>query len=248
MRQGLFIALAYLGSAAAGLAVTAFLWPPWYELALVIPLIERLTHVALAVTSGVVATALGLELLAGVPLLSWLLCLVENLTTSGGARAPAAAWREVRAEGAGWRRRMAQRRAGVCSKGLGQSGPRTTPDDQERRAYADVWWEHSEHGDEDPPLYGAPAPASDEDEALPAARARSRVRLSALAGLDLVRAQLASTPVSDTARRTRLRAEEAGLLAIAVRFARAGPGDGRRLSVEESADLMRTVFGDEQRS
>ena len=51
MSQGLFIALAYLGSVAAGLAVTAFLWPPWYELAPVIPLIERLTHVALAVTS-----------------------------------------------------------------------------------------------------------------------------------------------------------------------------------------------------
>ena len=100
------------------------------------------------------ATALGLELLAGVPLLSWLLCLVEDLTTSGRARSPAAAWREVRAEDAAWRRRMAQRRAGLYSRGLGQRGSRTTPEGSALRNYADAVRDNPP-GEEGPPQYGA---------------------------------------------------------------------------------------------
>ncbi len=136
------------------------------------PLIERLMRAALAVAPGIVATTLGLELLAGMPLLSWLLCMVEGLTTSGMARSPAAVWREVRAEDRAWRRRMAQRRAPL----------RPGAADAEPRAYADVERDHKDRGDEDPPRYHATL----SPPVTPWKRSR-RQRMSELAGEDLRR-------------------------------------------------------------
>jgi len=236
VKRLLLVGLAFL----SGTAVTAFLWPPYYDMAPIVPVTERPARAAIAVGPGIVVTAVGLELLVGLPLVSWFFTWTHNLATAGQAKTPAAAWRELQAREESSRRWRGQRLGLLRAQDKGHGG------DPEPRAYANVMWEHREHGDEDPPLYSPRAPVRDEDEASPAARERSRVRLSALAALDLVRAHLAVTPAGDTARRARLLAEEARLLAIAVRFARAGPGDGRRLSGEASADLKRSVFGDEQ--
>jgi hypothetical protein len=236
MKRVLFIGLALL----AGAAVTALIWPAWYDMAPVIPMSQRLGRAAMAVAPGMVVTAILLEILVGLPLVSWFATWTHNLATTGRPKSPAAAWRELQgAEEASRRWRTRQRVQPHPEDRRGQG------DEPELRAYSNVRWEHRDRGDEDPPVYGSRASRRDEDEALPAARARSRIRLSALAGLDLVRAQLARTPANENARRTRLMAEQARLLAIVVRCARAGPGDGRSLSDDESVSLLRNVLGED---
>ena len=235
MRRVLLVGLALF----AGAVVTAFFWPAWYDMAPLIPLSDRLVRAATAVAPGIVVTALGLQLLAGLPLVSWFATWADNLTTAGRSKSPVAAWREIQDAEEATRRWRAGRSVQVSADavhGLGQDEP-------ERRAYANVRQEHREHGDEDAPVYGARTPASDEDEATPTARGRSRARLNALAALDLVRAGLAVTPASNAARREWLLAEQARLLAIVVQFARSGPGDGRRLGDDATRELLRGIIG-----
>lgn len=163
---------------------------------------------------------------AEAPLVRWFLTWAHNLGTAGRAASPGAACRDAQAEdeaSPGWR---AQRRV--------------------RRDYANVGRDCCDCGDEDALGY-CPSPcASEEPEVLAGARERTRIRLSVLARLHLVRGHLASTPAIDAARRHRLLAERAQLLTIAVRFACGGPGDGPRLSFEASAALIRTIFGIKQ--
>jgi hypothetical protein len=235
MKRALFIGLALL----AGAAVTALTWPAWYEMAPVIPMSQRLVRAAMAVAPGMVVTAIVLQILVGLPLVSWFATWTHNLVTTERPKSPAAAWREVQAADEASRRWRRRRRVQPHQEDIQGGEP-------ELRAYSNVSWEHRDHGDEDPPVYGSRASRrdEDEDESLPPARARSRTRLTALAGLDLVRAQLAVTSTNDTERRSRLLAEQARLLAIVVQQARAGPGDGRSLSEQASDALLRDVFGE----
>ncbi len=233
MRRVLFIGLAFF----AGVAVTMLLWPPWYDMAAVIPLTQRFARAAIAVASGTLVTAVALDLLAGFPLVRWFFTWTHNLATKGRAKSPVAAWRELRAAehaSTRWRARWSERPPPDEHSG--------DEDVAEPRSYANVRQEHREHGDEDAPVYGSSAPTSDEDEALPTARARSRARLSALAALDLVRAELAVTPASSATRRAWLLTEQARLLAIAVQFGRAGPGDGRRLGLDATRELLGEIL------
>ncbi len=234
MKRVLFIGLALL----AGTAVTAYTWPAWHDMAPILPMSQRLARAAMAVAPGMVVTATLLQILVGLPLVSWFATWTHNLVTTGRRKSPAAAWRELQAVEEASRRWRTRQRVQTHPEDIRGQGH-----ERELRAYSNVWWEHREHGDEDPPVYGSRASAREEDEALPAARARSRIRLSALARLDLVRAQLAVTQADENSQRTRLMAEQARLLAIVVRFARAGPGDGRSLSREASNTLLRDVFG-----
>lgn len=235
MRRVLLVGLAFL----AGAGVTAFFWPAWHDVAPVIPLSERMARVAMAVAPGVVVTSVGLQLLAGLPLVSWFATWTDNLVTTGRSKSPVAAWRELQAAEEAtrrWRARRSVQVPAVAARGLGQQEP-------EGRTYANVRQEHREHGDEDAPVYGSRTPARDDDERTPTARARSRARLSALAALDLVRTELAVTPAGNGARREWLLAEQARLLGIAVQFAREGPGDGRRLGNDATRELLGEIIG-----
>ncbi len=84
MKRALFIGLAFL----SGAAVTALFWPPWYEMAPVIPLSERFVRAAMAVAPGIVVTAVGLELLAGLPLVSWFATWSDGHVTRPRAQHP----------------------------------------------------------------------------------------------------------------------------------------------------------------
>jgi hypothetical protein len=221
----------------AGVAASVFAWPPWYDLAPVIPLAQRFARAAIAVASGTVVTAVALDLLAGFPLVRWFFTWTHNLAIKGRAKSPVAAWREL------WAAEQASTRWRARRSDRAPPDERSSDGDvAEPRYYANVRQEHREHGDEDAPMYGSSAPTSDEDEALPTARARSRARLSALAALDLVRAELAVTPASNVTRRAWLLSEQARLLEIAVQFARAGPGDGRRLGLDGTRELLGEIL------
>lgn len=168
MRRLLFVGLAVF----AGAAVTAFLWPAWYDIAPVIPLSERLARAAMAVAPGIVVTSVGLQLLAGLPLVSWFATWTGNLLTKGWVKSPVAAWRELRAaeEAA---RRWRERPLGPRIK---QKATRVDRSDE--RLYADVERDHHEHGDEGPALYKARKSAANATKPLKAPGAAPKGSLS----------------------------------------------------------------------
>jgi len=133
----------------AGAAVTALSWPAWHEIAPVVPVIDRVLRVAISVAPGIVVTAIGLELLAGLRLVSWFATWTNNLVIKGRAKSPIAAWRELQARDDAsrrWHERHLRPRTNVQTGQIDRS---------DVRLYADVERDHHEHGDEDPPLYNA---------------------------------------------------------------------------------------------
>ena len=136
-------------SVVAGAVVTTLSWPAWYDVAPVIPLTQRVLRIGLAVAPGLVVAGIGLELLAGLPLVRWFATWTDNLAIKGRPNSPMAAWRDLRARDEASRRWQERQR-----------GPRATmkTDQVDRldvRLYADVERDHRGHGDEDPPLYQA---------------------------------------------------------------------------------------------
>lgn len=146
MKRVLHVGLATL----AGAAVTTVLWPAWYDVAPVIPLSERLARIAMAVAPGVVVTSVGLQLLAGLPLVSWFATWTHNLATGTRSKSPVAAWRELKARDEASRRW--QERGNEPADA--QSPARATHDiSSGARLYANVARDYHERGDEDGPEY-----------------------------------------------------------------------------------------------
>lgn len=143
----LFAALSVM----AGAAVAAFSWP-WYGWAPVIPLSDRLLGALLAILAALVVTGVGLELLVGLPIISWFATWMDNLFLKGRPKSPVAAWRELQARDEAsirWRERQREPQQ-KTARDPAQAGDATTSD---ARLYANAALDHHERGDEDGPDY-----------------------------------------------------------------------------------------------
>lgn len=249
-----------------GAAVAMFSWP-WYQRAPAIPMKDRVLGALLAIAAGLVVTGLLLELLAGLPIVSWFATWTHNLAVRGRPKSPVAAWRELRARDEGTKHWRERRKESLAPPDAPDPARPSDGESHNARLYANIALDHHERGDEDPPDYhpapaGRPAhpwqlPASaltpDIERLLVNVRQYSQETGKVSARLDLLRVKIQeahrSGQITFEQSVDLWKAIEWQVRSAAARFARpkiAKRWDGIRLGDEATEELLDQIFGPEK--